>query len=140
VFGAGLPTDVDDQIALVAFAGDDDVAVVPASFESGGQTVEAEVIFVDFLRVAIEAVGLEDGLNVLGVGDAFLGGGGRQLGEVNGEDRGGHAQGRKDGEADCGGDILMSHDNLWHCNSNVWPSDGGRATGVTLAAIFGIGG
>jgi hypothetical protein len=119
VLGTGFPTEVDDQIALFALAGDDHVFVVPASFENRFQTVEAEAVLGALCSVAINAVGLEDGLNVFGEGDAFLGGGWRQLGEVNGEGRGGGSQARDGREADGGCQVLISHGNLSH--SNVWP-------------------
>jgi hypothetical protein len=136
VFGAGLPADIDDKVALVTFAGDDHILVVPASFKNGFQTVEAEVVFGPLGSVAINTRRLENGLDVFGEGDAFLGGGRRQLGEVNGEDRGGQAQSGDRGEAGCGGNSVMSHDNLSHCDSNVWPSDGGNVAAVTLAVVI----
>jgi hypothetical protein len=74
--------DGNDQGAFLAFAGDDNLAVF-AAFEDGGEAIEADIALLLFLPVTLEARGFEDGLDVLGVGQALFGRRFRQFAEVD---------------------------------------------------------
>src|SRR5204863_4871491 len=71
----------DDQQTLLAVAGNQNLAVF-AAFEQRFEAVEAQITFLLFFAMTAETRGFQEGTNVLGVGDTFFGGCGREFAEI----------------------------------------------------------